>query len=65
MSVQRGTWLVVRMDPRHNVAAVAVRDSVASILAAATERLAGDLGGRRCAARPLTGDELGAGRSSP
>ena len=38
--VQRGTWLTLRMDPRHNVAAVAARDSVASTLAAATERLA-------------------------
>jgi type VII secretion protein EccE len=56
--VQYGTWLVVRMDPRHNVAAVAARDSVASTLAAAVERLAGDLDGRRCAARPLTADEL-------
>jgi type VII secretion protein EccE len=56
--VQRRTWLVVRMDPQHNVAAVTARDSVASTLAAATERLAGDLHGRRCTARPLTGDEL-------
>jgi type VII secretion protein EccE len=31
---------------------------VASTLAAAVERLAGDLNGRHCAARPLTGDEL-------
>lgn len=53
-----GTWLVVRMDPQHNVAAVAARDSVASTLAAAVERLADDLNGRRCTARPLTGDEL-------
>jgi type VII secretion protein EccE len=56
--VQHGTWLVLRMDPQHNVEAVAARDSVASTLAAATERLAGDLHGRRCTARPLTGDEL-------
>jgi type VII secretion protein EccE len=56
--VQRGTWLVLRMDPQHNVAAVVTRDSVASTLAAAVERLAGDLNGRRCAVRPLTGDEL-------
>jgi type VII secretion protein EccE len=56
--VQHGTWLVLRMDPQHNVAAVAARDSVASTLAAAVERLAGDLNGRRCAARPLTADEL-------
>jgi type VII secretion protein EccE len=57
-SVQRDTWLVLRMDPQHNVAAVAARDSVASTLAAAVERLADDLSGRRCTARPLTGDEL-------
>lgn len=56
--VRYGTWLVLRMDPQHNVAAVAVRDSVASALAAAAERLARDLGGPRCAAWPLTGDEL-------
>ena len=46
------------MDPQRNVAAVAARDSVASTLVAAVERLAGDLGGRRCVVRPLTGDEL-------
>jgi type VII secretion protein EccE len=57
-SVQSGMWLVLRMDPQRNVAAVAARDSVASTLAAAVERLAGDLRGRRCEARPLTGDEL-------
>ena len=54
----RGTWLVLRMDPQQNVAAVAARDSVASTLTAAVERLAGDLDGRHCAARPLTADEL-------
>jgi type VII secretion protein EccE len=56
--IERGTWLVLRMDPQHNVAAVAVRDSLASTLAAAVERLASDLDGRRCGARPLTADEL-------
>jgi type VII secretion protein EccE len=56
--IERGTWLVLRMDPQQNVAAVAARDSVASTLAAAVERLASDLDGRRCAARPLTADEL-------
>jgi type VII secretion protein EccE len=56
--IERGTWLVLRMDPQQNVAAVAARDSVASTLAAAVERLAGDLDGRRRAARPLTADEL-------
>ncbi len=56
--VQHGTWLVLRMDPQHNIPAVVVRDSVASTLAAAVERLADEVGRRRCAARPLTGDEL-------
>jgi hypothetical protein len=27
---EHGTWLLLRMDPQHNVAAVAARDSVAS-----------------------------------
>jgi len=57
-SYQRRTWLVLRMNPQRNVAAVAVRDSLASTLAAATERLAQDLDGHGCAARPLTADEL-------
>ncbi|MDT5354430.1 MAG: hypothetical protein QOJ56_2962 [Mycobacterium sp.] len=56
--VQHGTWLVVRMDPQRNVGAVASRDSLASTLAAAVERLVDDLNSRRCTARPLTGDEL-------
>jgi type VII secretion protein EccE len=56
--IQRRTWLVLRTDPQHNVAAMAARDSVASALAAATKRLAYDLDGRRCAARPLTRDEF-------
>jgi type VII secretion protein EccE len=55
---QRSTWLVLRMNPQRNVAAVAVRDSLASTLVAATERLAQDLDGQSCAARPLTADEL-------
>jgi len=55
---ERNTWLVLRMDPLHNVQAVAARDSVASTLAAATERLAQHLDGRNCAARPLTADEI-------
>jgi type VII secretion protein EccE len=55
---ERHTWLVLRMDPQHNVQAVAARDSVACTLAAATERLASDLDGRSCAARPLTADEI-------
>ena len=44
-SYQRRTWLVLRMNPQRNVAAVAARDSVASTLVAATERLAQDLDG--------------------
>jgi type VII secretion protein EccE len=54
----RRTWLVLRMDPQHNVAAVAARDSLAATLAAATERLAHELDGRHCQARPLTADEI-------
>ncbi len=54
----RRTWLVLRMNPQRNVAAVAARDSLASTLAAATERLAQDLDGQSCAARPLTADEI-------
>jgi len=55
---RRRTWLVLRMNPQRNVSAVAVRDSLASTLVAATERLAQDLDGQFCAARPLTADEL-------
>jgi type VII secretion protein EccE len=54
----RRTWLVLRMNPQRNVAAVAARDSLASTLVAATERLAQDLDGLTCAARPLTAQEL-------
>jgi type VII secretion protein EccE len=57
-SYQRCTWLVLRMNPQRNVAAVAARDSLASTVVAATERLAQDLDGPTCAARPLTADEL-------
>lgn len=57
-SYVRRTWLVLRMNPQRNVAAVAARDSLASTLVAATERLAQDLDGLTCAARPLTADEL-------
>ena len=56
--IERGTWLVLRMNPQQNVAAVAARDSVASTMAAAVERLASELGGRRLTTRPLTADEL-------
>lgn len=55
---QRTTWLVLRMDPQRNVAAVATRDSVAATLAAATERLAHDLEGRDITARVLTAEEF-------
>jgi type VII secretion protein EccE len=54
----RRTWLVLRMNPQRNVAAVATRDSLAATLVAATERLAQDLDGQSCAARPLTAEEL-------
>ena len=57
-SYLRRTWLVLRMNPQRNVAAVAARDSLASTLVTATERLAQDLDGQSCAARPLTADEL-------
>ncbi|OBK25317.1 type VII secretion protein EccE [Mycobacterium asiaticum] len=55
---RRRTWLVLRMNPQRNVAAVVCRDSLASTLVAATERLVQDLDGQTCAARPLTADEL-------
>jgi type VII secretion protein EccE len=55
---QLSTWLVLRMDPQRNLGGVAVRDSVASTLAAAVERLAHRVDGRQCAARPLTADEI-------
>jgi len=55
---QRRSWLVLRMNPQRNVAAVATRDSLASTLVAATERLAQDLDGQSCAARPLNAEEL-------
>jgi type VII secretion protein EccE len=57
-SFVRRSWLVLRMNPERNVAAVATRDSLASTLVAATERLAQDLDGQGCAARPLAADEL-------
>ncbi len=57
-SYVRRTWLVLRMNPQRNIAAVAARDSLASTLVAATERLAQDLDGPTCAARPLTAEEI-------
>ncbi|MGO9033119.1 type VII secretion protein EccE [Mycobacterium sp.] len=55
---ERNTWVILRMDPLRNALAVAARDSVACTLAAAAERLANDVEGRSCAARPLTADEI-------
>lgn len=52
------TWLILRMDPMHNANAVAVRDSVAGTLAAATERLAHDLQQRHIPARVLSAQEF-------
>jgi type VII secretion protein EccE len=57
-SYVRRTWLVLRMNPQLNVAAVAARDSLASTLVAATEWLAQDLTGPHCVARPLTAQEI-------
>lgn len=58
MPDHRQTWLVLRMDPQHNVNAVAARDSLAATLAAATERLAEEIDGRQIIARPLRADEF-------
>lgn len=58
MPDQRQTWLVLRMDPQHNVNAVAARDSLAATLTAATERLAEEVDGRQLIARPLRADEF-------
>ncbi|WP_373138417.1 type VII secretion protein EccE [Mycobacterium marinum] len=55
---RRRTWLILRMNPQRNVAAIASRDSLASTLVTATERLAQVLDGQSCAARPLAADEL-------
>jgi type VII secretion protein EccE len=57
-SYVRRTWLVLRMNPQRNLAAVAARDSLAATLVAATERLAQDLDGQTCVAKPLTAEEL-------
>ncbi|BBX15073.1 MULTISPECIES: type VII secretion protein EccE [Mycobacteriaceae] len=58
MPDHRRTWLVLRMDPQHNVNAVAARDSLAATLTAATERLAEEIDGRLISARPLRADEF-------
>jgi type VII secretion protein EccE len=55
---ERSTWLVLRLDPQRNVAAVAARESLASTFTAATERLAHELDGRSCAVRTLTAQEI-------
>jgi type VII secretion protein EccE len=46
------------MDPMHNADAVAVRDSVAATLAAATERLAHELQERHLVVRVLPAEEF-------
>ncbi|ORW24712.1 type VII secretion protein EccE [Mycolicibacter nonchromogenicus] len=51
-------WLILRMDPMRNTEAVAVRDSVAATLAAATERLTRDLCERHLDARVLSAEEF-------
>ena len=56
----RDTWVVLRMDPQHNVNAVAARDSLAATLAAATERLAEEIDGRHLIARVVRADEFDA-----
>ncbi len=60
MPDHRDTWLVLRMDPQHNVNAVAARDSLAATLAAATERLAEEIDGRQLSARAIRADEFDA-----
>ena len=57
-SGHRSTWLVPRMNPERNVAAVAARDSVASTFAAAVERIANDLDGPIIAARVVSAEEF-------
>ncbi|MCV7383380.1 type VII secretion protein EccE [Mycolicibacter longobardus] len=54
----RDTWVILRMDPMSNADAVAVRDSVAATLAAATERLAHDLAEHHLLARVLSAEEF-------
>ncbi|KLO25315.1 secretion protein EccC [Mycolicibacter heraklionensis] len=60
MPDRRHTWVVLRMDPQHNVNAVATRDSLAATLAAATERLAEEIDGRQLSAQVLRADEFDA-----
>lgn len=57
-SAPEATWLILRLDATDNTAAIALRDSVASTLAATSERLAAEIDGRRCSARPLTVEEI-------
>lgn len=58
MPDHRSTWVVLRMDPLHNVNAVAARDSLAATLAAATERLAEEIDGRQLSAQVVRADEF-------
>lgn len=60
MPDHRRTWVVLRMDPQHNVNAVAARDSLAATLTAATERLAEEIDGRQLSAQVLRADEFDA-----
>lgn len=60
MPDHRDTWVVLRMDPQHNVNAVAARDSLAATLAAATERLAEEIDGRQLSAQVVRADEFDA-----
>lgn len=55
---QRTTWVLSRMDPQHNVPAVATRDSLAATMVAATERLAQEIGGRYVTARVVGAEEF-------
>lgn len=58
MPDSRRTWIVLRMDPQHNVNAVATRDSLAATMAAATERLAEDIDSRQLSAQVVRADEF-------
>jgi type VII secretion protein EccE len=55
---QRRTWLVVRFSAFRSVPAVMWRESVAATLVAATETIAQELTGRRCAARVLSAEQI-------
>lgn len=55
---QRTTWVLLRMDPQHNVPAVATRDSLAATMVAATERVAQQIDGRNITARVVGAEEF-------